>query len=140
LDLGAYVEANSVPYSQSSNLLAALEVALTKYETPEDVYQTIERRAQTVRNVLATCGVDIQVTKENATPAIVTLTMPHAVSAIQLGDNLFMNGFNLHYESAYLRKRNWLQIACLNDVPDKELDRMLDVLSELLVEQQTRVY
>lgn len=140
LDLGAYVEANGVPYSQSSNLLAALEVALTKYETPETVYQAIEKRAETVRKALATCGVDIQVTKQNATPAIVTVTMPHSVSAIQLGDNLFMNGFNLHYESAYLRERNWLQIACLNDVPDKELERMLTVLCELLIERETSVY
>ena len=140
LDLGAYVEANGVPYSQSSNLLAALEVALERYETPETVYKTIEKRAETVRNVLATCGVDIQVAKQDATPAIVTLAMPSSVSAIQLGDNLFMNGFNLHYESAYLRERNWVQIACLNDVPDKELDRMLRVLCELLVKQESSVY
>ncbi|MER2090833.1 MAG: hypothetical protein ABS920_13925, partial [Sporosarcina sp.] len=71
--------------------------------------------------------------------AIVTLVLPEGFSAIQLGDNLFLNGFNVHYESNYLRERNWLQISCMNEVTEKELDRLLRLLP-LLTSMHEQVF
>ena len=45
LDLGAYAEAGGIPYTQSSNLLSALDVALRKFVQPEEVYERIAKRA-----------------------------------------------------------------------------------------------
>ncbi|MBE1553244.1 aminotransferase class V-fold PLP-dependent enzyme [Sporosarcina limicola] len=132
LDLGAYMEAGGIPYSQSSNLVSALDVALLKYDHPGEVFKAIEVRAHKVRSVVESMGIKILIPEESATPAILTLLMPGGLSAMQLGDNLFLNNFTVHYESAYLRERNWLQIACMNDVPEKELNRMLDVLRRLV--------
>lgn len=132
LDLGAYVECGGIPYTQSSNLVSALDKALERYENSDEVFMTIAKRAQKVRLAVIEAGLNILAPKENASPAIITITMNKEGSAMQLGDTLYLNGFNVHYESAYLRKRNWLQIACVNDVNDKELDAMLRLLRSLV--------
>ncbi len=131
LDLGAYVEAGGVPYTQSSNLVTALDKALQKYEQPEEVFKNISQRAHKVRKAIEQAGLTVLATGQQASPAIITIVLPEGFSAVQLGDNLFLNGFNVHYESAYLRERNWLQISCMNDVADKELDAMLSMLESL---------
>ncbi|CAM3189405.1 aminotransferase class V-fold PLP-dependent enzyme [Filibacter tadaridae] len=137
LDLGAYTEAEGIPYSQSSNLLYALDAALLKYDDANEVFTSIKTRAHKVRKAVEKTGFRIPVTEESATPAIVTLIMPEDVSAILLGDNLYLNGFNVHYESSYLQEKNWLQIASMNDVPEKELDRFLNVLNFLASGKQS---
>jgi aspartate aminotransferase-like enzyme len=131
LDLGSYAEAEGIPYTQSSNSLSALDAALRKFEHPEEVYRQIVKRAQNVRKVVEQVGFTIVAPEKYSAPTISTLTMPEGFSAMQLGDNLFLNGFNVHYESVYLRERNWLQISCMNDVAEKELDRMLQLLCML---------
>ncbi len=56
LDLGSYVEAGGVPYTQSSNLVEALAQALKKYEQPNDVYDQIKNRSEKIRNVIEEMG------------------------------------------------------------------------------------
>jgi len=128
LDLGSYAEASGIPYSQSSNLVSALDAALRKFQFPEKVFTAIVNRAQKVRRAVEGAGFTVLAPEESAAAAIVTILLPKGLSAMRLGDNLFLNGFNVHYESAYLRQRNWLQISCMNDVTEKELDRLLQLL------------
>ncbi len=128
LDLGAYAEAGGIPYTQSSNLLSALDAALRKFVQPEEVYERIAKRALRIRAVAEQAGFIIVAPEKTASPTISTLCMPEGISAMQLGECLFLNGFNVHYESVYLRERNWLQISCMNEVDDKELERMLQLL------------
>ncbi|MEK5036475.1 aminotransferase class V-fold PLP-dependent enzyme [Sporosarcina sp. FSL K6-3457] len=131
LDLGNYAEAGGIPYTQSSNLLSALDAALQKFEHPEEVFATIGNRAYKVREGAEQAGLTVLAEQQHASPTIITIVPPAGLSAGQLGDNLFLNGFNVHYESSYLRDRNWLQISCMNDVKDKELDVMLSMLASL---------
>ena len=131
LDLGAYAEAGGIPYTQSSNLLSALDAALRKFGQPEEVYGRIAKRALRVRAVAEQAGFTIVAPEKAASATISTLCMPEGFSAMQLGDNLFLNGFNVHYESVYLRERNWLQISCMNEIADKEFERMLQLLCML---------
>jgi aspartate aminotransferase-like enzyme len=128
LDLGTYAEASGIPYSQSSNLVSALDVALKKFEHPTEVFEAIANRARKVRQAVENAGFTILASEENAANAIITILLPEGLSEMQLGDNLFLNGFSVHYESAYLREWNWLQISCMNDVDEKELDKMLQLL------------
>lgn len=132
LDLGTYVEAGGIPYTQSSNLVSALDTALERYEDPEGAFMIIAERARKVRTAVTQAGLNILAQEENASPAIITITINNDVSAMNLGDTLYLNGFTVHYESAYLRKRNWLQISCVNDVNDKELNAMLRLLHLLV--------
>ena len=139
LDLGAYAEAVGIPYSQSSNLLAALDVALRNYENPEEVFDQVSERARKIRAIVEDAGLTILSAEKIAASAIMTLVLPDGISAAQLGNNLFLNGFNVHYESSYLKDRNWLQISCMNNVSNRELDRMLKMLY-ILVRSNNNIY
>lgn len=133
LDLGTYAEAGGIPYTQSSNLLSALDVALQKFEQPEEVFTTIVNRAYKVREGAEHAGLTVLAEQQHASSAIITIALPVGLSAGKLGDNLFLNGFNVHYESSYLRARNWLQISCMNDVKEKELNVMISMLTSLIL-------
>lgn len=132
LDLGTYVEAGGIPYTQSSNLVAALNTALERYEDSKATFMTIAEHARKVRAAVADAGLNILAPEPYASPAIITIMLDEGVSARKLGDTLYLNGFTVHYESAYLRERNWLQISCMNEVNDKELDAMLRLLGLLV--------
>ena len=131
LDLGSYMEARGIPYTQSSNLLSAFDVALQRFEQPEELYERVTTRALRVRAMAEQAGFTIVAPEKAAAPTISTLCMPTGFSAMQLGENLFLNGLNVHYESVYLRERNWLQISCMNEMADKEFERMLQLLCSL---------
>ena len=132
LDLGAYAEAGGIPYSQSSNLLAGLDAALGRYAKPAKIFTQVSERSVKIRTVVEESGLTILSPKGIAASAIMTLIPPSGMSATQLGDNLHLNGFTVHYESGYLRDRNWLQISCMNNVSNRELDSMLKVLYKLV--------
>ncbi len=132
LDLGAYAEAGGIPYSQSSNLLAALDEALKRYTNPSVIFNQVSERSEKVREVLAGSEVKILSSEYISAAAIMTLILPERISATKLGDNLYLNGFTVHYESYYLRDRNWLQISCMNNLSNRELDNMLKVLYKLV--------
>ncbi len=131
LDLGTYEKTRGIPYTQSSNLVAALDTALRVFEHPAEVFTAISNRALKVRKAVEQAGLTILASEKCAADAIVTIALPKGLSAMQIGDNLFLNGFNVHYESAYLSDRNWLQISCMNNVAEKELNRMLQLLALL---------
>ncbi|MCZ2259123.1 aminotransferase class V-fold PLP-dependent enzyme [Sporosarcina sp. G11-34] len=131
LDLGAYAKAGGIPYSQSSNLLSALDVALCKYDNSAEVFAQVGDRARKVRKVVEEIGLKILAQESIAASTILTLELPLDLSATRFGNDLFLNGFHVHYESSYLKERNWLQIACMNDVSDKDLDDLLDVFRKL---------
>lgn len=131
IDLGAYIEADSVPYTQSSNLMSALETALLQYEHPEKVYNSVSERTKMIRNRLEKIGFSLLLHKQNYNSSIITIQLPAEHSATRLGDNLYINGFTVHYESLYLKQRNWLQISTMNDIPVKEIENMLEVLKAL---------
>jgi len=128
LDLGAYANAGGIPYTQSSNLLSALDVALRRYEQPAKIFEQVSEQAGKVREIVDATGLTILAAEKVMASAIMTLALPDTISATNLGDNLFLNGFTVHYESTYLRDRNWLQISCMNNVSNRELDSMLKVL------------
>lgn len=132
LDLGAYADAKSIPYTQSSNLMMALDVALMKYEQPEEVYNRVSERMRTVKACIEEIGLPIVNCEKAADGFILTMNMTNGRASNNLGDNLYLNGYTVHYESLYLMKRNWLQISCMNDVTSKEVTQMLDVMKILI--------
>ncbi|MBS4220244.1 aminotransferase class V-fold PLP-dependent enzyme [Bacillus sp. FJAT-49711] len=140
LDLGAYTAADGIPYSQSSNLMTALAEALKRYECPQKEYELIEQRYNLIRNGVEEAGLTVLSEKNYSAHTIMTILLPKEVSVKQLGDNLYLNGFNLHYESYYLNDRNWMQISCINDVSEKDIKKMLSILKGLcMVEREPSI-
>ncbi|MCJ7840827.1 aminotransferase class V-fold PLP-dependent enzyme [Lederbergia sp. NSJ-179] len=135
IDLGSYVAANGVPYSQSSNLVEALAQALKKYERPDKVYDQMKQRYELIRTGIEVAGGRVLSPLEHSAPLILTIELPEGMNATAIGDNLFLNGYLLHYESSYLRERNWLQISCMNDIGERDIQNMLDVFKKLCMEK-----
>ncbi|MBS4209192.1 aminotransferase class V-fold PLP-dependent enzyme [Bacillus sp. FJAT-50079] len=131
LDLGAYAAAGGTPYTQSSNLLSALTVALQKYKYPESVYETIALRYNKIRRAVEEAGLSVLSAENESAPGIMTILLPDGKNAIQLGDDLYFNGFTVHYESSYLQQKNWLQISCINDVSEKDVNKLLHTIRGL---------
>ncbi|WJY26319.1 aminotransferase class V-fold PLP-dependent enzyme [Sporosarcina trichiuri] len=132
LDIGLYEEGGGIPFTQSSNLLAALDQALRNLSVdPDRRYGQLRRTADRLRKGAGTLGISVLASEESASPGILTFVLPPGRSAQRLGDDLFLNGFRTHYESGYLLEHNWLQAAVMNGPDDRETDRFLAVLAKL---------
>ncbi|WP_040287424.1 aminotransferase class V-fold PLP-dependent enzyme [Sporosarcina koreensis] len=132
LDIGLYEECGGIPFTQSSNLLAALDQALRNLShDPDRHYGQLRRTADRLRNGAEALGISVLASEESASPGILTFVLPEGRSACRLGDDLFLNGFRTHYESGYLLERNWLQAAVMNSPDERETDRFLSVLAKL---------
>lgn len=129
IDLGVYFENGSIPFSHSSNLLDALLIALQ--EVSPSTFVNIKETYLYLNRILKSNGFKITTTEENGSPIIITIEIPMDMSSINIGESLLYQGFQLHYESAYLRERNWIQIACVGDYSSTELERMVQILSEI---------
>ncbi len=128
LDLGAYAEARGVPYTHSSNLVAALAAALeAQRERPR--FSAVARAAAFLRPRLEELGLPVLAAPEHATPAVFTLALPPALAARDLGDSLRRQGILVSYESGYLVERNWLQICLMGETRRAGLRHLLTALA-----------
>jgi aspartate aminotransferase-like enzyme len=131
LDLGMYAINDSIAYSQSSNLLSALEQALLKLNS-YDHYAEIQDKHKKIRQKVDELGLSFVTKEMYSSPGIITIKLPNHISSKDFGDDLFLQGFHLHYDSAYLRKRNWIQISTMSNQSEKELSKMLSSFEDLL--------
>ena len=128
LDLGYYAEKDGIPFTHSSNLVAALDVALNRFENAEPFEQIVELSTW-LRPRLRDLGFNILVPDADATPAVVTLVMPDD-GAAALGDALERQGMLVAYQSEYLVRRNWLQIGLMGHVSKTDLSRLVAALEK----------
>jgi aspartate aminotransferase-like enzyme/ribosomal protein S18 acetylase RimI-like enzyme len=114
LDLAAYERADGVPYSHSSNLVAALDCALasTSWANKFRRISTVDRD---LRTRLRAHGLAPLVPDEVSTPGIVTLAVSLGTSSRQIALALMADGVALAFESAYLQRRNSLQICLMGE-------------------------
>lgn len=127
LDLGVWEASGGVPFTHSSNLIAALEKALDRFdgEGPFDRLATQSRR---LREACVALGLPVLAAPEHAHPAALTFPLPPERSAEAFGETLLARGFQLAWHSTYLRERNWIQ-ACLMVPPsDEDLEALIEGL------------
>lgn len=126
LDLGLWASEGGVPFTASSNLLAALHSALQVREgngcggarLPADLRPRVEA-----------LGFSCLAPVECAAPWVLTLSPPAGTSAFSLGERLEAEGFLLSYRSGYLKWRNWLQICWMGEHEPAALGRLIDALA-----------
>lgn len=128
LDIGVYMENDSVPFSHSSNLLEATSAALLKTDLN---YERVTLFYDMVRREVEEMGLAIVAPRAYASPIIVTIVFPPHLSAQEIGRILQYQGFSLHYASRYLTDRNWLQIACIGNNSSEEISTMLRLLKQV---------
>jgi aspartate aminotransferase-like enzyme len=132
LDLGYYAEKGNIPFTHSSNLVAALDAALDRFEGPAP-FDAIAELSQWLRGRLRELGLRILVDDAHASPAVVTVVPPDGVEAATIGDALHGRGWLVAYHSEYLVRRNWLQISLMGHRTRTDLEGLLDALGTLVV-------
>lgn len=131
LDLGHCAANDGIPFTHSSNLLAALEVALQRFESPAP-FAEIDRLAAYLRRRLTAIGAPILIAPEQATPAVVTIPLPPPLRVTDVGDRLKRQGLVLAYQSEYLVRRNWLQVGLMGECSDAKIDRLITALHAIM--------
>jgi aspartate aminotransferase-like enzyme len=131
LDLGYYADKEGIPFTHSSNLLAALDAALTRFNTDEP-FERVAALSRWLRPRLHELGLAILVDESQATPAVVTIPLPASRSASALGDRLQRYGLLVAYQSEYLERRNWFQIGLMGHCSEAQLERLVNALARIL--------
>ena len=133
LDLGMYMAKQSIPFSQSSNLLEALLVAVENLSLER--YQEIKDTHQFLKKQLLDYDFKI-ISEENGSPIILTIELPWSISSTSIGELLYFQGYKLHYESEYLQQRNWIQISCIDNYATADLEKMTSLLNRIVSYEQ----
>jgi aspartate aminotransferase-like enzyme/GNAT superfamily N-acetyltransferase len=107
LDLGGYSNGR-IPYTYSSQLLESLEIALKAYDNNER-YSLLRERYQ--RLLIAEENDELEFLTKQSYPMIVTVMMQQINK--HLADDARLSGFDLHYQSSYLKERQWVQISLI---------------------------
>jgi aspartate aminotransferase-like enzyme len=130
LDLGFYNANQGTPFTHSSNLLAALAVAIERARA-RNPFERKRSRSSWLRQQLRERGFEIVAPEAFAAPAVVTVVLPPSQPVAQVGSELEEFGFHLSYRSEYLRQRNWIQICLMGECRQADLARLLDKLTEI---------
>lgn len=137
LDLGAYEAADGVPFTHGSNLLHALDAALTRFEAPDgslDPGPVLARTAAAgrwLRQALSAVGLPLLGHARDASPAVTTMALPATIDSMQVGRRAEEAGFLLSYRSAYLARRNLLQVCLMGEHSGAELGALVELLGKL---------
>ena len=127
VDLGLYAELDGVPFTHSSNLIAALRVAAERALRADTFAETAALSAW-LRGALRARGFALVAPEHAASPGILTIALPPQVASDLLGERLAAAGFELSFRSGYLKRRNWIQIAVMGQCTRANLERLLDAL------------
>lgn len=129
LDLAAYRDAAGVPYTQSSNMLAALDAALAiDWELR---WQRVREADKWLRDGLRRNAFVIVADDTVAMPGIITLALPPDLPAACLARRMERKGYLLACRSAYLERRNWIQICLMGEW----IRQAIEILPEVLATQ-----
>lgn len=130
LDLGFYRDQQGVPFTHSSNLVAAVHQALLSLHIPER-FATIRRTSNLLRSRLESAGFKIPAGEGDSSPAVISIDLPQELSSLQLGEMMENRGWQLSYKSRYLLERNIIQICLMGTMDDSRCREMLDAFLEL---------
>jgi aspartate aminotransferase-like enzyme len=122
LDLGVYRANAGIPYTHSSNLVAALRQALL--QIPLTRFDDITHASARLRASLQAAGIAILNPANESSPAVLTLQLPDHIGSVACGDAMVQRGFLLSYRSGYLIKGNLLQICLMGHTEPAQQDEL----------------
>ncbi len=128
LDLALYANPEGVPFTINSNLVAALETALTYTDWIQKI-DTISTMGIQLRTALVNQGFTLAA--PNAT-SVLTIMLPETVNSLTIADKLERLGWIVAARSRHLQERNWLQICLLGELRAEELSGLPETLHRLL--------
>jgi aspartate aminotransferase-like enzyme len=131
LDLGQYFAKSGVPFTISSNLIAALNVSISQ-KLSEQQYNLICRYRDVIANLLH----QAELTPFSYTNSFV-FTLTPGDNYDSLLEQFRECGLVISFESEYLRRRKWIQLALFNCYSEDELDEVVIKLQRII--QNTKV-
>lgn len=131
LDLGHAIACGGVPFTQSSNLVAALDAALGASDWPARFAQRAQW-GQWVRAQFESADIQMLAPDKVASPVVQTLVLPPDIHAADIGFALRARGYQLAFESEYLRARNWMQLCLMGEVRAAEVRGVVRAIVEEL--------
>jgi aspartate aminotransferase-like enzyme len=131
LDLGLWATADSVPFTHSSNLVAALDVAVAEVERLPAGRCGDGTLAADLRRELRAAGFTLGADDASASPIIVTVKLPETVRSAEIGAAMEQRGFLTSHRSGYLMTRNWIQFSLMAPPPREALVRLVAHLRDL---------
>jgi aspartate aminotransferase-like enzyme len=120
-----------VPFTHSSNLVAALDRSLAVTDWPAK-FENVRRKTCELRAALRDHSLAPLARDEEASPGVITLQVPADTSSADVARALARKGIEVAWQSRYLRERNWLQIALMGEIDAAALQRLPALLSALL--------
>jgi aspartate aminotransferase-like enzyme/GNAT superfamily N-acetyltransferase len=135
LDLGLYAAGgDAVPFTHSSNLIAALHAALADGATrPAERFASTARDGARLRGRLRDAGFTVLADDATTSPAVTTIVLPAGTRAAEAGDRMEQLGFLIGCRSAYLRERNWVQVCLMGSYPADRLDALPAALAAAIL-------
>ncbi|KGX92106.1 acetyltransferase [Pontibacillus halophilus JSM 076056 = DSM 19796] len=132
LDIGVYEQHGSLPYTHSSNLLDALTTSMTKRKSAETVAYV-----KSIRSILASNNIPV-IGDDTYSPEVITIEIPEEVSSKSVGDYCKEQGIHISYESEYLIRNNWVQLACMGWFEQERIHKGLNTFMKLYHDKVTR--
>lgn len=129
LDLRLAVEQHGIPFTHSSNLVSALDVALDRFDEG-DVLAELASVALAFRARLDDLGLDALVPEAQASPAVVTIPLPQSLDSRDVARQLEARGLFVAAYSEYLVARNWIQVALMGAGVRRDLPRLVAALAD----------
>lgn len=120
LDLELYAR-DGVPFTHSSNLIRALNAAIARVDWPSH-HAELARTGAWLRERLRAAGCKLIGDGANAAPHVITLEVQRSDDVAAA---LERAGFLVSHASEYLRKRNWIQLCLMGEVPRDALPHLL---------------
>jgi len=127
LDLEMYARDRGVPFTHSSNLIAALDAALR----PEDWatrFAAVAAQTRWLRAGLERRGFVCVAAPEHQGAGIVTIALPSSMRSTEVAAALEGEGFVVAAHSAYLVDRNWIQVSVMASPSRDDLRGLIDAL------------
>jgi aspartate aminotransferase-like enzyme len=123
LDLGWYDEHQGIAFTQSSNLVQALDAAVRQPDWPVKM-ASVASVSVRLRRRLIDLGFNVIAQDSVATPGVITIALPPSQNSAELGQQLQKAGYLLSYNSDYLRQRNWIQICLMGEFSAEKLESL----------------
>lgn len=114
LDLELWLNRESVPFTHSSNLVAALDAALSQTDWRAR-WTLVARDARWLRKSLRAHGLQVLAPDDAASPGVTTVVLPCTARSSDVASALEQSGFEVAWRSAYLAERNWIQVALMGE-------------------------
>jgi aspartate aminotransferase-like enzyme len=125
LDLALHLRGDGVPHTVPSTLVAALHASLqTIVAFTAQRYATIARDNAALTKALRTIGLSPLINDDIAAPSVITVPIPASAHSFAIGAYLRDRGIDVGFESAYLRQRNWIQLALMGEYSKRALRQL----------------